>query len=164
MGSISFRLTHIVLPAAILIISIVLAAFFYRLLPPDVAYHFQNGSPDRWLGRAPVTAWLVVPQALFTLLAFGMVRTAMLSARYLPPESSPMPWLLPVMGNMLALPQVILIFAMLDIFLYNAYQVKLMPVWVFAVIVMALGGIILVVFFVRTARQFRRRQAKILRE
>ncbi|MFH1647408.1 MAG: hypothetical protein ABID71_06990 [Chloroflexota bacterium] len=147
-----------------LVISVVLAAFFYRLLPPEVTYHFQNGSPDRWLGRAAVTAWLVVPQALCPLFAFGIVRTAMLSARYLPPESSPMPRLLPVMGNMLALPQVILIFAMLDIFLYNAYKVKLMPVWVFAVIVMALGGIILGVFFVRTTRQFRRRHAKSLRE
>jgi len=64
--------------------------------------------------------------------------------------------ILSLMGNMVALPQIILGFAMLDIFLYNAYQIDIMPLWIFAVIVLVLGGIILGVFFIiLVIRQFR---------
>ena len=58
------------------------------------------------------------------------------------------------MGNMIALPQVILCFAMLDIFSYNSYQIRLMPLWVFALIVMGLGTIISGIFFMWGLRQF----------
>jgi len=52
------------------------------------------------------------------------------------------------MGNMVALPQLVLTFAMLAIFSYNSYGIYLMPLWIFALIVMGLGGIILgAVFF-----------------
>ncbi len=57
------------------------------------------------------------------------------------------------MGNMIALPQIILCFAMLDIFSYNSYQVHIMPLWVFALITMGLGGIILGIFFIRAIRR-----------
>ncbi len=57
------------------------------------------------------------------------------------------------MGNMVALPQIILCFAMLDIFSYNSYQIHIMPLWVFALIIMGLGGIILGVFFIRAIQQ-----------
>jgi len=60
------------------------------------------------------------------------------------------------MGNMVALPQIILTFAMLDIFLYNAYQVHLIPLWVFALIVIIAGGVILGTFLIQALRQFRR--------
>ena len=57
------------------------------------------------------------------------------------------------MGNMVALPQIILSFAMLDIFSYNAYQTRIMPLWIFALIVMVLGGIVLGVFFFSVIRR-----------
>ena len=57
------------------------------------------------------------------------------------------------MGNMVALPQIILCFAMLDIFSYNSYQMHIMPLWVFALIIMGLGGIILGIFFIRAIRR-----------
>ena len=68
------------------------------------------------------------------------------------------------MGNMVTLPQIILIFAMLDIFLYNAYQVHLMPLWIFALMVMVLGGIVLGVMYLQAIRQVRRLPAKSLQE
>jgi membrane-bound ClpP family serine protease len=58
-----------------------------------------------------------------------------------------------LMGNMMALPQIILGFAMLQVFSYNAYQIQLMPLWAFALLVMGLGGIILGVFFTLAVRQ-----------
>jgi hypothetical protein len=75
-------------------------------------------------------------------------------------ENATMRKLLPVMGNMAALPQLILTFAMLDVFLYNAYQIRLIPLWIFTIIVMVLGAVVLGVFFARTMRQSRRQRLK----
>jgi uncharacterized membrane protein len=163
-NKIAFRWTYIVLPAAFLLLSLVLTAFFYRLLPSDVAYHFQGSSPDKWLGRGAFTAWLIIPQFFFTLLSFIVVRMVLLGARYWPSADTPLHKLLPVMGNMVALPQFILLFAMLDFLIYNTYQIKLLPLWVVTLIVMIVGGIVLAVFFIRTIRQFRHRQDKYLQE
>jgi len=88
----------------------------------------------------------------------------LLGARYLTPEETPLNKLLPVMGNMLALPQIILFAAMVQLFLYNAYQVSPFPLWIIAVIILVVSGIGLAIFFTRTIRQFRRRHGKILRE
>jgi len=53
------------------------------------------------------------------------------------------------------LPQIILCFAMLDIFVYNAYQVHLLKLWVFAVLVMVVGSVVLGICFARAMRQAR---------
>ena len=163
-NKIPFRWTYIVLPVAFLLLSVILTAIFYSRLPSEIAYHFQGDSPDRWLGRSTFITWMIIPQVLFTVLAFAIVRVILLGARYWPPESTPLKKLLPVMGNMVALPHIILFFAMLQFFLYNAYQIKMMPLWIIALIIMILGGIILVVFFIRIVRQFRSRQGKSLQE
>jgi uncharacterized protein YneF (UPF0154 family) len=159
-NKIVFRWMYIVLPVVFFLLSLIMTAFFYRLLPSDIAYHFQGNSPDKWLGRGAFIAWLVIPQFFFTLLSFIVVRLVLLGSRYWPAEDTPMNKLLPVMGNMVALPQIIFLFAMLDFFLYNAYQIRLIPLWVITLIVMILGGAILGVFFIRTIRQFRRQQSK----
>jgi len=161
---VTFRWTYIVLPAGIFLFSLVILGVFYPRLPEEIAFHFRGSSPDRWLSRGAVTAWMVIPQVFCTLLAFAVVRTVLLGARYWPAGDTPLKKLLPVMGNMVALPQVIIIFTMLDVFLYNAYQIRLIPVWVFAVIVMVLGGLFLAVFFFRTIRRFRRQGRSSLQE
>jgi uncharacterized membrane protein len=163
-SNIRFRWKHIALPLAVLVISIILAAVFYRALPAELSYHFQEDSQARTIGRGALLAWTITPQFIFTLLAFGIVRVALLTTRYLQAEGTLIPRVLLIMGNMLALPQIILAFAMLDIFLYNAYQIQLIPAWIFACIVLVLGGIVLGVFFIKAIRQARRLQAKIPRE
>lgn len=163
-NKINFRLTYIILPVSLFLLSLVLAVCFYPLLSADIAYHFNGDLPDRWLSRGAFIAWMIIPQVFFIILSLAVVRLAMLTSRYLPAEGSPLPNLLPIMGNMMALPQVVLIFAMLDFFLYNAYQIKMIPLWIIALIVLILGGIILCVLFVRTIRRFRRRQSKSLQE
>ena len=163
-NEVTFRWTYIMVPAVLLLLSLILTTVFYRLLPTEVAYHFQNGTPDRWISRTAIIAWLVIPQVFCTLFAFTIVRTAIFTTRYWSAEGTPLKKFLPVMGNMVILPQVILIFAMLDIFLYNAYQIKLMPLWVFALIVMVLGGLVLGILLIQTYRQFRRLHSKSLRE
>ncbi len=153
------------LPAAILLLSIILAACFYRLLPPEVAYHFEDGSPDRWTNRGVIIAWLLIPQFVFTLLALAIISgTTILSTRFRQAASGPIRKLLSIMGNMVALPQIILTFAMLDIFLYNVYRIHLIPLWIFALIVMVLGGIILGINFMQALRQIRGQPGKGLQE
>jgi uncharacterized membrane protein len=161
---IAFRWIFLALPLVLLFISIVLTAVFYHELPEQVAYHFSGDLPDKWLSRGAFVTWLLLPQALFTLLAFIVVRIVLLSARYWPAENAPMKKMLPVMGNMVALPQIILTFAMLDIFLYNAYQIRLIPLWVFALVIMILGVVVLGVFFIRAIRQARRERVKTRQE
>jgi len=161
----TFRWTYIVLPAAILLLSVILTAFFYRLLPDEVAYRFSGGEPTHSFGRFGVTAWVMALQFIFTLLSLTITYIATTASRRLQiGEPDLNRSLFTIMGNLMALPQIIIFFAMLDIFLYNAYQIKLIPLWVFAVVVMVLGGIILGVYFIRTIRQSRRLQGKSLRE
>jgi uncharacterized membrane protein len=156
----TFRWTFIVLPVVLIFLSLILTAVFYQQIPTQVAYHFQGDSPDKWLSRGAFVVWLLIPQFFFTLLAFIVVRIVLLSARYWPAENMLMRRILPVMGNMIALPQIILTFALLDIFLYNAYQIRLIPIWVFATVIMILGVIVLGAFFFQTVRQARRQRVK----
>ena len=155
--ALTFHWSYIILPLVILSLSIILTGYFYHQLPTEVAYHFKlDGSPDRWLSREMITVWLLVPQLLLTLVAgaitWGVTKLGILSGQ---PEGT---WIKPegilsVMGNMVALPQIILCFAMLDIFSYNSYQIHIMPLWVFALIIIGLGGIILGIFFILVIRR-----------
>jgi len=155
--TLAFHWSYVILPAVILLLSIILTACFYHRLPAEVAYHFQSdGLPDGWLGRGAIILWLLIPQFLLALMAAAIAwGIAKLSARFRQPESA---WIKPerillIMGNMVALPQSILCFAMLDIFIYNSYQIHILPLWVFAAIIMTLGGIILGIFFIQTLRR-----------
>jgi len=152
-----FHWSYIILPLAILSLSLILTAYFYHQLSTEVAYHFKfDGSPDRWLSREMVTLWLLVPQLLLALgagaIVWGITKLGVLSRQSgsagVKPET-----MLSLMGNLVALPQIILCFAMLDIFSYNSYQMHIMPLWVFALIIMGLGGIILGIFFVLAIRR-----------
>ena len=59
-ATLAFHWGYIVLPIIILFLSIILAAYFYHLLPVEVAYHFESdGSPDRWLGRGAILLWML---------------------------------------------------------------------------------------------------------
>ena len=130
----SFRWSYIILPIAILLVAIILAAFFYHQLPAEVAYHFKlDGSPDKWLSRAMIMVWTLIPQFLLALLAgatvWGITKLGILSRQTegnLRPER-----ILSLMGNMIGLPQFIICFAMLDIFSYNSYGTHIMPLWIF---------------------------------
>jgi len=153
----AFRWQYLLLPVCVLFLSIILTAYFYHLLPVEVAYHFESdGSPDRWLSRGTILLWLLLPQFFFTLLAAAITwGVAKLSAIFSQPGSSRVQpgRILLLMGNMVALPQTILCFAMLDIFSYNSYQIHIMPLWIFALIVMGLGGIGIGIFFIQAISQ-----------
>jgi hypothetical protein len=152
-----FRWRYIILPLTILLLSIVLVIYFYRLLPADIAYHFaSDGSPDSWISREMAVLWALLPQFFLALLAvavtWGTTKINIIVKQTVAVGIN-LQTLLALMGNMVTLPQIIICFAMLDIFSYNAYQIRLMPLWAFTLIVMGLGAIVLGIFFVRVVRQ-----------
>ena len=154
----AFRWYYIIAPLVVFILSVILVAFFYQKLPDEVAYHFQSdGTPDSSpLSRGTIILWAILPQFLLTLLAAATTWGATkLGAQFKVTATvrRGVERILLLMGNMITLPQIILCFAMLDIFSYNSYQIHIMPLWVFALIVMVLGAIILGVFFIRAIRQ-----------
>ena len=152
-----FRWKYIMLPLATLLLTLILTAYFYRLLPAEIAYIFKlDGSPARWLSREMVTGWMLAPQFLLAMVAAGIaLATTRLSAFFQPPQNAAIKpaGILLLIGNMVALPQIILFFAMLDTFSYNSYQVHLMPLWVFALIIMGLGAIALGIIFIQAMRR-----------
>ncbi|MFH1651653.1 MAG: hypothetical protein ABID87_06105 [Chloroflexota bacterium] len=140
----AFRIRYIILPLAVFILALVLAAAF-ATLPAEIAYNFRGGAtPDKFIGRNAFLAWTLLPQLVFALVALGIIwGTVKMSHRAQQGESGMVRRLLIIMGNMVALPQVMILFAMLDVFLYNAYRIHLFPLWLFAVIVMIAGVAIL---------------------
>ena len=145
-----FHWRHIIFPSAIFLLSILLAAYFYRQLPTEVAVHFQfDGAPDKWLSREITTVWFLVPQFFLALLAgattWGITKLNFLfnqtEGTRIKPER-----IISFMGNIFALPQLIICFAMIDIFSYNLYQIHIMPMWILLLITLGLATIMLGLF------------------
>jgi hypothetical protein len=155
-----FRWSFIILPVAFLLLSALIAAIFWSRLPAQMVYHFQGNTPDKTISSGALLVWMLLPQLFFVLISYALTRLVMLGARYAPPGETPFQALLPLMGNMIALPQVVLFFIMLQIVLYNVFQVNLIPLWITALIILVIGGIVLVVVFTRLIRQYRRRNIK----
>jgi len=150
-----FRWSYFILPAVILLLATILAAFFYPRLPAEIAYHFEpDGSPDKWLSREIILTWMLAPQLCLALLAgaiaWGVTKLGIIARQI---EDTWIQRILSLTGNMIALPQIILCFAMLDIFSYNSYGAHIMPIWIFALIVMGLGSIPLGIFFILAIRR-----------
>jgi len=139
-------------PLAVFLLAIVLSAYFYHLLPTRVAVHFEvDGAPDRWLSREMTMVLVLMPQLFFVLLAWatswGVTKLGTLFRQKESTRIRPEKVVL-FMGNLFALPQLILCFAMVDIFSYNSYQTHLMPMWVFLLVILGLVTIGLGIFFV----------------
>jgi uncharacterized membrane protein len=159
-----FRWFYVALPVALFLITIILAVCFYPFLSSEVAYHFDGDTPDKFISRGGFIAWMIIPQFIFAVIAIAVVRLVMLTSRNFPVGKSPLQDILPIMGNMLALPQLVIIFALVSFFIYNAYQIKLISLWVFILIILVIGVIVLALLFMRAIRRARRRQAEINQE
>jgi uncharacterized membrane protein len=138
------RLSYIIGPLAVLLLSVALAAYFYHLLPAELACHFElDGTPNNWLSREMTMVWTLLPQLALLLASWGIAWGATkLSTRFGGGSEKAVLF----MGNILALPQLMLCFAMVDIFSYNLYQTHLMPMWAFLLATLGLVTIALVVF------------------
>ena len=155
--NLTFHWKYILLPVAILIISIILTLIFYPQLTDEVAYRFNpDGSAKSVLNREMIALFMLLPQFLLAFtssaITWGVTKLNLPlgQAERIRPDK-----ILLLMGNMIALPQIVLAFVMLDIFSYNIYDIHLMPIWLFALIIMIIGGIILTIFFIQTIKASR---------
>ena len=147
----------VILPLVVLVMVAAMVLVFYGRLPEEVALNFaSDGTPGSLTTKGTLIMWALLPQILLTLVAFliawGVTRVGMLT-RSAEDAGIKMENVLTVMGNMLALPQLILGFAMLNTFGYNAYETRLVPLWTVVLIIAISGAVVLGVFFITTIRQ-----------
>jgi len=155
----TFRLSYISIPIAIFILSVIVAAIFYGRLPDEVGYHFKSdGTPDKWFSREMAMVWMLAPQFFLTLLA-GAITWGITKLNILPSQAQGL-WMKPqrllfLMGNIVALPQIVIGFAMLDIFSYNSNQIHIMPTWAFLLVLglVTVALAVLLFFVVSRARR-----------
>ncbi len=160
-STITFRWTYVALPMAVLFLAVIITAVFYGRLPAETAYRFSGGLPVSWVGRGGFTAWSLGIQLVFTLLSLAVTYFIITAVRRMQlAESRLNRTLFAIIGNIMALPQIIAAYATLHILLYNIYAKTLPPLWIFAVAVMAAGGIILAVFFARAIAQSNKLKTK----
>ncbi len=147
MARLSFRWSYIVAPVIVFILSVALFIYFYHLLPAQVAVRFGSaGTPARFLGRGAATLWMLLPQFLLVLLAAGIAwGVARLDAIFGWAKGGVKAGrIVSFMGNIIALPQLIIFFAMLDILGYNSYQTHFLPMWIVWLVILVLATIALV--------------------
>ena len=161
---VKFRLSYIGLPLSLLVVAAVLCGVFYGRLPDPVAYRFQTGDADRFIGRAAMMAWLIVPHVVCAFMSWGLVSIILLSSKYWADEGSFIARVLPLMGNMTAVAQVVFVLAAVQIFVYNASGALLAPFWPAAVAVLVIGGGIIFVKFLNLFRESRQRHPKPVQE
>jgi uncharacterized membrane protein len=156
----SFRWSYIIAPVVMFLISLILCVYFFHLLPAEVAVRFDvEGAPEMWLGRGATMLWMILPQLLLVLVAWGIAWGATrLDTRW--------GWargggaragrMVSLMGNVVALPQLIILFAILDILSYNAFQTHILPMWIFLIVILGLATIALLVLAVIIVLRARR--------
>lgn len=150
--NVRFSARYILAPVIILVLSIILTALYYPQLPAQVGYHFKSdGTPDRWFSREMAMMLMLLPQVFLTLLSagitWGISKMGLLSKQgsLAGIKSEGM---LMLMGNVATLPQLVLAFAMLDIFSYNANQAHLLPTWAFILILgLATAALVIVLIY-----------------
>lgn len=158
-GPSGLRWQYVLLPLVLLVFTIVAAAYFYPLLPARVGYHFGNdGSPDAWVGKAVLVGLTIVLQLILSMAAaaIGLIVSRLgeiMKAGEVSVRS--LGGVIAVMTNMVALPQLLVFFVVLDIFSYNAYGSHYLSSSLLAVLVIGLGSFVLVLFFYRAMRQAR---------
>lgn len=143
-GKAGFRLAYIILPLLVFLLSIAITAFFYPKLPPQLAYSF-SGAADSHFSKSAAPALMLGLQLLFALPLVGI--TLIINRLTRDSRSATLERTIFLMGNIGALPQLIVCFALADIFSYNSYGRHLMSLWLFAAIVLASGAVFLGILF-----------------
>ncbi len=119
-----------------------------------MGYRFlADGSADSFTSRVAITLWALIPQVVLTLIAagitLGIIRLVGREENF-QKAAIKLETILLFIGNLVALPQIILCFTMLDIFSYNSYQVHWIPLRILILVVMCGGALIPSIYFLRS--------------
>ena len=156
-NKIGFRWGYIALPLLILLISIGISIYFYGQLPDPVNYRLSTDNlPSSLISRNGIIMWAILPQFLLTLftfiIAYGTTRISHLFEQAAT-AGVKLDTILLVMSNMVVIPQLVLLFTMLNIFRYNSSQTSIGFTWWVALAIIIVGLVFLGIFFVRTIRK-----------
>lgn len=146
-----FRLSFIALPLAVMIIAVVVAVVFFGRLPDEIHYRFGlDGTPSGdSVSKSSFFGLMLAIQVGLTVVAYLSVKS--IGQVKLFQENVNAFWfnptkLLTAMGNMPAIIQIVVAFILIDGVFYALQDSHLMPLWLFALITLGLGGIILIAY------------------
>jgi uncharacterized membrane protein len=148
----SFEWKYVTLPMIIFITSIIIAAMFFFQLPDQIAYRFTSeGTAESWMGRVNVTAIMLGLQFVIIAMVLLVIKTIIGFAKTIEQSSpgfNPDRFML-LIGNIAALPQLVLAVIMFDIFSFNVVEKHVLSIWLLILIMAISGAVILSVFFIR---------------
>ena len=155
-----FRWRYVVAPNLVLLVAVAAAVYFFRLLPSRVSYGYgSGGTPPNQVAKGLVLLVLLGPQFILALMSAAVAHVvARVGTRFVrdgSTTSAAVESIGTVMSNMVVLPQLVLCYAMIDLFRYNAYGTHLPPLYLFAVLVMLAGGAALGFLFLRAIQHAR---------
>jgi len=150
-----FKLRYAALPLLTLAVSLIMAVWLGPKLTADAAYNFGGGvTPAGYFSRGAVlgiTLGLQVAIAL-PVIAVSWVTLRLRGGDLNQTESGggdtvKLDRVLLMVTNLVALPQMLLLFALTEILSYNIYGAHLMPGWAFGAAVLVTGGVFLALLF-----------------
>ena len=146
-----FRLSFIILPLIITLLTATLSVIYFSRLPEEIYYRFDTtGVPS---GSAVVkgTFLIMMVGVQGLLLAVAYFATASIGRVQTFRDNAGNFWfnptrLLTLIGNMPAIIQLIMGYVLVDAIFYALQSDHLMPLWLFAVITLVVGAILILIF------------------
>ncbi len=145
-----FRLRYAALPLLTLLVSAVVAAALGPGLTADAAYNFGGGdAPAGYFSRGAV---LGITLGLQVAIALPVVFVSWVTLRLRGgqadgTDATKLDRVLLLVTNLVALPQLLLFFALAEILSYNIYGTHLLPGWAYGGAVLAVGALFLALLF-----------------
>jgi uncharacterized membrane protein len=154
-----FRLSYVITPVLLCIASLVTAVVFTFYLPARLAFRFdQNGSPVIYMSKPLFVMLMVTAQILCAVAAWGIAEIVVRmgkSAFLTSPPQFKLDNMVFLMCNMILLPQVILAYIMLDVFIYGVWTRHLISLGIFSILTLAFGSIVIITMLTRVLSQAR---------
>lgn len=155
----TFEWKYITLPLIIFFISFVIAAIFFFQLPDQVAYRFTaGGTAESWMGKTAITAIMLGLQLVIIVMVILIVKAIVgfgQAIEQTSPNFNPDRFML-LIGNIAALPQLVLAVVMFDIFSFNVVGEHVLSIWLIILILAISGAVILTAFFIKAFLQTRK--------
>ncbi|MDD4924435.1 MAG: DUF1648 domain-containing protein [Dehalococcoidales bacterium] len=148
----TFEWKYITLPLIIFFISFIMAAIFFFQLPDQVAYRFTaDGNAESWMGKTAITAIMLGLQFVIIVMVILIVKAIVgfgQAIEQTSPNFNPDRFML-LIGNIAALPQLVLAVVMFDIFSFNVVDKHVLSIWLIILILAISGALILTAFFIK---------------
>ena len=145
-----FRLRYAALPLLTLAVSVIIAAWLGPKLTADAAYNFGGGdAPTGYFSRGAV---LGITLGLQVAIALPVVFVSWVTIRLRGSQADggdavKLDRVLLMVTNLVALPQLLLFFALAEILSYNIYGAHLLPGWAYGAAVLVTGALFLGLLF-----------------